>query len=49
MLDAIGNTPIVEPRRIRQSDPDGVVVTLAVDSGVKYLSTELCSPAHISA
>ena len=35
ITDAIGNTPLL---RLRRLGPDAIVVTLAVDSGFKYLS-----------
>jgi len=43
-----GANVIAALRTAEHLPPDAVVVTLAVDSGTKYLSTELYAPAPIS-
>jgi len=44
VVDAIGNTPLVELRRVVPADARGAgatVGTIAVDSGLRYVSTDL--------
>jgi cysteine synthase A len=43
-----GANVIAALRTAEQLPPDAVVATLAVDSGIKYISTELYAPAAIS-
>jgi hypothetical protein len=37
LLDAIGNTPLVELRL----GPEATVATIIIDSGLRYLSTDV--------